>query len=349
MDEEYLKISDIKFDSLTEIYDRNTVVGYAKYLMEQKCAFSLALIDIDNFKNINDNYGHSSGDNVIIFLANKIKEVYGSRGVVGRFGGDEFVIVIKDIVEYDALWSLCREVTQVIDGIVLPNLPTVYLTCTLGVSRFPNDAITYDELFEKTDKALYRGKIKGRNCFIIYLDAKHKNINLHSSNDTTISSMQMHTLVFKVLNSAETFSEGIKNLFAFLSSNLMIDHIAIQTDKKLLFSHVHSLSRIKEFRFIKSKFIREQVSPSMGLYYLNDIHQLESIKQLETLDLCKEQGIKSLLYAEISFNEKLYGYVRADSTSTARIWQYKDMDLLITAANAIAMALHYQNKQIEDL
>ena len=349
MDDDFFSNKELKTDYLTGLYTRDVIVDYAKYLIKNERPFSLALVDIDNFKNVNDNYGHTMGDQVIKFLAQKIKETFGERGVVARFGGDEFMVVIKNVKDYDALWSLLREVHRAVDGIQPPESEHLFLTCTFGVSRFPLDAKDYDSLFELTDKALYRGKIKGRNCFIIYLESKHKNIQLHAADDTTISSMQMHTQIFRFLNSAPHLQDGIKDLLLFLGSNLMIDHLGIQTSENLYFSQIYTLSEAQEFRSITNPFFMENVSPSMGVYYLNDVSHLELIKQNDLLEECRKQSIKSCMYAVIRFNDEFFGYIRADSTSTARIWQYKDMDLVITAANAIAMSLHYQNKQIKDL
>lgn len=349
MGDDFFNNKDLKTDYLTGLYTRDIIVDYAKHLIEKGTEFSLALVDIDNFKNVNDNYGHTVGDHVISFLANRLKDSFGNRGVVGRFGGDEFMVVIPNITEYDAVWSLLREVHKTIDGVTPPDYKTLYLTCTFGLSRCPTDANNYDALFELTDKALYRGKIKGRNCFIIYLESKHKNIQLHSADDTTISSMQMHTQVFKFLNSAPHLADGIKDLLLFLGSNLMIDHIGIQTKDDLYFSQIHTLSNTEEFESITNTFFMDNVSPSMGVYYLNDVTHLENIGQKELHEVCLKQGIKSSLYATIRYNDEIFGYIRADSTSTARIWQYKDMDLLITAANAIAMSLHYQNKTFKEL
>ena len=349
MIDEFFQKEELKRDYLTNLYTRDVIVDFAKYLIDNEIQFSLALIDIDNFKNVNDNYGHTTGDHVISFLAGKLRDTFGERGVVGRFGGDEFMVVVPNITEYDAVWSLLREVHKSVDGITVPDYPNLYLTCTFGLSRFPLDSQDYDSLFELTDKALYRGKIKGRNCFIIYLESKHKNIQLHSADDTTISSMQMHTQIFRFLNSAPHIQDGVKDLLLFLGSNLMIDHISIQTNTGLYFSQIYTLTGEEEFKSITNPFFMENVSPSMGVYYINDVTHLESINQKELLEECKAQGIKSSMYATIRFNDEIFGFIRADSTSTARIWQYKDMDLVITAANAIAMSLHYLGKRIEDL
>ena len=349
MKDSYFNNKELQTDFLTGIYSRNVIVDYAKHLIKEKTPFCMVMIDIDNFKNVNDNHGHTVGDDVIIFLANKLKEAYGDKGVIARFGGDEFMVIIKGVTEYDELWTLCRNVHKAVDGITPPQYPKLFLTCTFGLSRFPLDAGDYDSLMKLTDKALYRGKIKGRNCFIIYLESKHKNIQLHSADDTTISSMQMHMMIFKLMNSARHIIDGVKDLLLFLGSNLMIDHLCIYSDKKLYFPQIHSLSLVSNFKAINNPYFTDNVSPTMGVYYLNDVNTLAGIKQKRLLTECTKQGIKSTLYAKIDFNGHTYGYIRADSTSTMRIWQYKDMDLLITAANAIAMSLHYNNKEIKDL
>ena len=82
---------------------------------------------------------------------------------------------------------------------------------------------------------------------------------------------------------------------------------------------------------------------------MNDIRQLTTIHQNALLEKFDEQQIVSTFYAEISYAGTLYGYLRADSTATLRIWQHSDMDLLLTAAKAIAMSLHFQRKRLEDL
>ncbi|MCR4823416.1 MAG: GGDEF domain-containing protein [Treponema sp.] len=349
MGDNYFNNKDLQTDYLTGLYTRDVIEDYAKFLADNGESFCLSLIDIDNFKNVNDNNGHTVGDQVIAFMAKKLKEAFGSRGVLGRFGGDEFMVVIKGITEYDQVWTLFREVHKSVDGITPPERDNLFLTCTFGISRFPLDAKDYKSLFELSDKALYRGKIKGRNCFIIYLESKHKNIQLHSADDKTLSSMQMHTLIFKFLNSARHIQDGIQDLLLFLGSNLMIDHIAIQTSDSLLFSQVHSLALNQNFTSITDPFFMENVSLSMGIYYLNDINHLADIKKKKLMKECQKQGIKSTIYTSINFNDKIFGYIRCDSTSVARIWQQKDMDLLITAANAIALTLHYNKKDFSSL
>lgn len=341
--------TDLKTDSLTELYDREVIVEYANYLISKNVPFTLALIDIDNFKNVNDNYGHSAGDKIIKEVAKKLKENIGDKGVVGRFGGDEFLFVTKGIVEYDEIWTFCRTLFKKIDGLQIPDLAGCYITCTTGLSRFPLDGNSYEDLIGKADKALYRGKQKGRSCFIIYLDAKHKDIVLHAEGDKSASSMQRITTMYKLLNSASSLRNGVESVLNNFSTTAMIDHISIQSEDKLLFSTVHPLSRHKDFSFIDNNLFEFDISDATGIFYINERQQLETLKQTDLFNALYAQSIKSAAYAIIKYNEKIYGYIRADATSHARIWQRDDLELLVAAANAIATALHYQNLELNDL
>ena len=338
-----------KYDSLTGTFERNPVEKFAKELISENHPFSLLLIDGDNFKNVNDNFGHKVGDIVIKLIAEKIKSAFDGIGIVGRFGGDEFIVVLPDIVEYDEVWAACNTLSLQFREFTVPDYPSIFITITTGLSRFPQDGSDYDTLFEKADKALYRGKQKGRSCFIIYLDSKHKNIKVLSSDSPTTNSMQLISTVFMLLGKSSNLKISIPYLLTFFTTTLMIDHIAVQGKKSLLFSEVYSLSKGKEFSYIDNSLISLNINPSIGIFCLTDIHQLSFVHQ-KTLEYeFEKQLVISTFYAEISYAGNFYGYLRADATASRRIWQHSDMDLLLTAAKSIAMALYFQDKTLEDL
>ncbi|MBQ0051893.1 MAG: GGDEF domain-containing protein [Treponema sp.] len=349
MIEEVFKNKELKRDTLTGLYDRTVIVEYANYLVKENVPFSIALVDIDNFKNVNDNYGHSIGDKVICAITKKLQEELKGIAAVGRFGGDEFMVIVENIVDYDAIWTVCRTFTRAINGLTIPELPNCFITTTVGLSRFPNDGSSYDELIEKTDKALYRGKMKGRSCFIIYLEEKHKNISLRSSNDTNASPMQRITTLYKVFNQHKDLMEGIKAILQHFSTTMMIDYLAVQSDSKIVHEVIYPLVKNNGFKHINNELIKNIINPTIGEFHLNDHKHFENLTNCELNTIYKEQGIKSSAYAVISYNDKIYGYLRADSITHQRIWQHDDLEILVTAANAIAVALHYQNKELDNL
>lgn len=331
-------------DVLTNLYSRDVVIEYANHLISKKVPFALALIDIDNFKYVNDNYGHIIGDKIIQAVANTLKNAVGEDVVIGRFGGDEFIIVFPNMIEYNQVYSQCSKIGASVANLTIPDQTELNVTVTTGLSRFPEDESTYNKLLETADKALYRGKTKGRDCFIIYLSEKHANIELKTENDKTLSSMHIHSLVFKTLLDSD-IKGGITKLFDFFSSYYMFDHVCIQKGNSILFEKIHELSRSKNFKPLDLELIKQNISPDTELFYLNRVEQLEKNEQLDLKKKLDEQGIHSTLFVKILCKDKTYGFLRVDS-SHQRIWQHGDMDILLTAARIIGLILYDNNQEL---
>ena len=125
---------------------------------------SLIVTDIDHFKNVNDTYGHATGDVVIKELGEILRRVKRETDVVARFGGEEFCVLCEETDTEGAI-LLAERVRQELGATVFQTeLGKLAVTCSLGVATFPLDAGTTGELFEAADKALYAAKHSGRNA-----------------------------------------------------------------------------------------------------------------------------------------------------------------------------------------
>lgn len=329
------------YDSLTQVYTRDVIVGYINFLIAENVPFTLAIIDIDNFKYVNDTYGHLSGDKILIEVAARIKEVTDGKGTVGRYGGDEFLVVYPELIAYDEVWKNCRKIMQIMNGWEISEFPGLYVTVTVGVSRFPKDSTSYEGVLEVADKALYRGKTKGRNCFIIYLPEKHANIQLKTEKDRTLSSMYLHTVVFRALTKIDDLRVGIKVVFDFLSSYYMIDHLCLQNGDKVYFEKIHSLSKTKTFTALDLDLVAGNLGASTDFFYVNQMEALVASGQAELAGQYDKQGIKAAFCCKITEDDdgKMLA-LRAESTSR-RIWQHGEMDIYITVAKVIGILYSY--------
>ena len=130
----------------------------------------LVIIDIDDFKHINDTYGHIFGDQVIRRVAEIMQVLVGQRGVIGRFGGDEYVILLEKVETREQLKTLLKTIAK---ELALAFDPKTRVTASIGVSEYPVDGNEYEELMRKADKALYLAKEKGKNRHIIYEERLH--------------------------------------------------------------------------------------------------------------------------------------------------------------------------------
>ncbi|CNE59673.1 diguanylate cyclase [Yersinia enterocolitica] len=119
----------------------------------------MILLDVDHFKNINDQLGHHKGDEVLIFLARTLESIIRECDIVFRWGGEEFTILLPSTNLKGAL-QLAESIRETIQMICQPNLPQ--LTVSIGVAQHQVGEDT-DSLFKRMDEALYRAKASGRN------------------------------------------------------------------------------------------------------------------------------------------------------------------------------------------
>ena len=162
--EELKKVAFI--DPLTELPNRKQIESRLQASYEEKrrykVPFGLLFIDIDNFKNVNDTYGHSVGDKVLQMVARTLKSHVRTTDLVGRWGGEEFLAVMTHI-EQDQLIQIANTMRVLIrESFVEIEEQRVQVTITIGVATAVQDD-TIASLIERADKNLYQGKEAGRN------------------------------------------------------------------------------------------------------------------------------------------------------------------------------------------
>lgn len=155
------------YDPMTGVYNKDVFLSVCSLLIKQEIPFALYIIDFDNFKKVNDTYGHQVGDKALTNCANVIKYSVGDKGLVCRYGGDEFAVVAPRITERTDAWQIARDFSQEMrnrpQDYLVNAFPNGRITFTTGSARYPLDATSLNDLFHLADKALYRGKFKGKN------------------------------------------------------------------------------------------------------------------------------------------------------------------------------------------
>ena len=170
-DEAYY-LSPAAKDAATGLLNKKASAEYAIDHLSRKDNKTkwIIMMDIDDFKNINDTFGHLFGDLVIQRAAHIMKQVVGRRGIIGRFGGDEFFMLLEDVPTREALKTLLKTMVKTF---YYEFSPQFNMTVSIGVSQFPQNATDYETLMGMADKALYIAKEKGKNRHIIYDAALH--------------------------------------------------------------------------------------------------------------------------------------------------------------------------------
>lgn len=163
---EYLAIRD----DLTELY----VKGFFNEKLEQniseaqikRTVFSVLLLDLDRFKDLNDQFGHSVGDRVLKKVSELMKDAVSQQNIVARYGGEEFAIILQE-TEKSGARKIAEEIRKRVEGHTLSiRREGIQTTISIGIAEFPEDGDSLEKLIEKADKCLYEAKRQGRNRIV---------------------------------------------------------------------------------------------------------------------------------------------------------------------------------------
>ena len=129
------------------------------------------MLDLDNFKQINDRFGHVEGDRLLVETAEKLEHVCRTTDKVGRLGGDEFIIFLRSVSETD-IDPLVSRILKRVQKLYNQSGAVVEVTASIGVAHYPQDGDTFADLYHCADIALYDAKHKGKNQYSQYRKIK---------------------------------------------------------------------------------------------------------------------------------------------------------------------------------
>ena len=157
-------------DPLTGLSNRKRIEEQIAQALEddKENGAAFLFIDVDNFKAVNDTLGHMFGDEVLRHVASEIRRKVRTSDIVGRVGGDEFIVFLRNIRSLDAISKKAGEICAAFKSKYSEAIPHGGISCSVGIALYPGDGACYEDLMYKADQALYAAKEKGKNCFAFY-------------------------------------------------------------------------------------------------------------------------------------------------------------------------------------
>lgn len=168
--EEHLRYQSER-DPLTGLYNRRAMERKIRQELTERPNTSVAamiIIDLDDFKNINDSYGHMFGDFVLGETAERITSLFRRQEAIGRIGGDEFMAFISLLPSESVALSCGNRIAGTFQTCFSDSNVCATVSCSIGIATFPHDGNTFEELYRKADIALYEAKKSGKNQVIAY-------------------------------------------------------------------------------------------------------------------------------------------------------------------------------------
>lgn len=170
------KIDDLQklahFDSLTNIPNRflfdiklDEVINKTK---RDNSSFAIFFLDLDDFKKVNDTYGHLAGDKVLCSIAKSIKSIIRMEDTFARISGDEFLLIIENIEEKQTIDFIAKKIIDTVSKSIRFEKVNITIGCSIGISIYPEDSVSKKELLHLADLAMYKAKKSGKSNYVYF-------------------------------------------------------------------------------------------------------------------------------------------------------------------------------------
>ncbi len=169
-----------ELDKLTELFNKKTMENLCKMKLKtfnenenSNIFMAFYIIDLDHFKEVNDLLGHQFGDKVLVEFAKGLKKIFRPNDCIGRFGGDEFVVIVDSLPNMEVVIRKAEQIKQIAFNLALEGR-SHFVTASIGIAIAPQNGRDYDSLFASADKAVYHVKNNGKNGYYCELFANEE-------------------------------------------------------------------------------------------------------------------------------------------------------------------------------
>ncbi len=167
--EEQKLLMAAKMDKMTMVLNRDTTMEYIRQIFDRDSVnkHALFMIDIDNFKALNDTFGHQVGDEFLIDFAAELKKSFRESDIVGRVGGDEFFALMRNVPDKETIENKAADLMRTIQN-VCRDYQKVNLSGSIGIAVYPEGGKSIEALYLRADTALYQAKREGKNRYVFF-------------------------------------------------------------------------------------------------------------------------------------------------------------------------------------
>lgn len=343
-------------DSLTRLLNKNTARAQVEHRLqhrdEQECC-ALLMLDLDNFKQINDRHGHLFGDTVLTQAASQLRCFFRREDVIARVGGDEFLVFISNIPDRALVERRCAGLISAFSSLFRDSLGEHGLACSVGAALCPEHGTSFHALFQKADLALYHAKARGKNCFAFY-DSHSQVFPVQNQptlqqpiqNQPHPSQNQLISRVFQLLHQAEDPVDAIGSILEMAGRQMKVSRVYLYE------TSLDGNSYTKTFEWCAQGILPiAPILPQLpceedycnlderfderGVFCCSDVAALPK----EQFNLFSSQGVRSLLQFAVTDRGILRGFIGFEQHNTTRQWKQELIDTLLTLSQILSVFL----------
>ncbi len=331
-------------DPLTKLFNKEEArLRIEEYLANHSASerSALMLIDIDNFKGVNDTLGHQFGDSVLTDISEKVRAVFRESDIIGRLGGDEFVVLLRNVKSETIITEKAKALTQAFRQTYSGVHNEYKVSGSIGIAVCPDHGTSFEVLYRLADSALYTSKRKGKDCFTIYNDEFSQCLlsqpNVLQQAERLEASYYSNDIIYNIF---EMLYET-KDLFTTVNRVLSIIGKEFNVDRCYIFEHsddgrfssntyewcakgIASMQQtMQNIPVERMQQIYNQYSDD-GIFCCSDISVLEE----PMFRLLSQQGVKSTVHCALFNQGSIQGFVGFNACRARRSWRGEEIATL---------------------
>lgn len=343
-------------DSLTDFYNKSTLEEKISLYFDTEDAKSsthaFLMLDLDNFKAINDNFGHAFGDAFLSQMALKIRELFRADDFLGRVGGDEFVVLMKHIPNERMVSIKASEICRRLAETYIKDSIEYHVSVSIGIAIYREHGQTYSELYRHADTALYYAKEQGRNQYVLYDNSMQggatniKAIDVGRTIEAKKIEGNISEYIFRILYESIGSATAIQTVLELIGKHYASSRVYVfekSTDGLSMKNTFEwcaegispQIQRLQRSTYLASEEYKKNFN-SESYFYMNDIEKANP-KLKERL---KPQGIKSMLQFAIEKKGNLIGIIGFDQCDHLREPKQEELSQCRNMSNVIGIFLN---------
>lgn len=326
---------------------------------------ALFLVDVDNFKYVNDTLGHLFGDNVLVNIGKKIQSLFRGTDIIGRIGGDEFLVLMKHTDSFQAknkAGSICELVRQTYHG---RHEEKVEISCSVGVAIYGTVKESYASLFSKADMAMYQAKEAGKNQYRLAeiadpLWKTRKVTKIESGSGQyragQIQDMDFISEAFTLLSHARDVNDSLNLLMERIGRQYDLDMVSVLECNKERKELVQTNCWTRENGILtRPQFVDRYENwdgffagfDEWGLSYINDCQGDDKVTESDKA-VFRERRMRALVNCSFSWFELGEGYVSFCDMEKPRLWTDFEKETFLELSRMISVFVALRVQREED-
>ena len=353
-------------DSLTKLLNKNAARQQAEEYLNRfpegaPCA--MLIIDLDNFKQVNDLHGHLFGDAVLTHTAREISKLFRNQDIVARIGGDEFLVLMRGVTERSLLENRCQRLLQNLQNIFKNQRQKLPLSCSIGIAVSPEDGTSYYDLFNRADQALYQAKARGKNDFAFYekkseafpLQAETRqsaHTPIDSDREPGLAEDNIVRHAFQRLYAARDVEAAVQDILNMIGQKMNVSRVYVfeNSDDNTTCSNTYEWcnqgitaekENLQHIHYERDIPGYKDLFDEQGIFYCPDVTALPR----KYRDILEPQGIRSMLQCAIREGGAFRGYIGFDECVEQRFWTKEQIRTLTYFAEMLSVFLLKRRQQ----